>query len=90
MALYALVAATTAMVADFDDYAGSEGALLEVVRQGPLDLPTWLFAPIALIAVANTCLVALITQSRILYGMAREDVVPGVFARVRRSTQTPW
>ncbi len=87
MALYALLAATTAMVADFDDYAGSEGALLEVVRQGPLDLPTWLFA---LIAVANTCLVALITQSRILYGMAREDVVPGVFARVRRSTQTPW
>jgi APA family basic amino acid/polyamine antiporter len=88
--LYVLVAMTTAMVADFDSYVGSEGALLEVVRQGPLSIPTWLFALIALIAVANTCLVALITQSRILYGMAREDVVPGVFARVRPQRQTPW
>lgn len=50
---------------------------------------TVLFAIIAMIAITNTCLVCLVTESRILYGMAREDVVPAHFARVS-SRQVPW
>lgn len=42
------------------------------------------------VAIIHTTLVALVTQSRILYGMAREDVVPGVFAAVHPTRRSPW
>jgi amino acid transporter len=69
-------------------------ALLQVVQQGILpvstEFMTKLFTVIALIAITNTTLVTLVTQPRILYGMAREDVVPGVFAKVHSSRRSPW
>jgi amino acid transporter len=49
-----------------------------------------LFAIIAMVAITNTTLVAVVTQSRILYGMAREDVVPGAFAKIHSSRRSPW
>ncbi len=49
-----------------------------------------LFSVIAMIAITNTTLVAVVTQPRILYGMAREDVVPGVFAKIHSSRRSPW
>ena len=88
--LYVLVAVSTSLVASYGSVAGSEGALLEVVRQGPFGIPTWLFAAIALVAVTNTCLVTMVTQSRILYGMANEDIVPTVFGKVHPKRRTPW
>ena len=88
--LYVLVAITTSMVVPTSRIAGSESALLEVVAAGPLPVPGQLFAAIALVAVTNTALVALVTQSRILYGMAREGTVPRGFSRVHRGRRTPW
>lgn len=92
--IYVLVAATAALVVPTDTLAGSDASLLEVVRAGVLPVPvgvmTILFAVIAMIAITNTTLVAVVTQSRILYGMAREDVVPGVFAKIHASRRSPW
>jgi basic amino acid/polyamine antiporter, APA family len=88
--LYILVAFTTSMVVPTSRIAGSESALLDVVAAGPIPVPTQVFAAIALVAVTNTALVALVTQSRIMYGMANEGVVPGTFSRVHRSRRTPW
>jgi APA family basic amino acid/polyamine antiporter len=88
--LYLLVAFIASMVAPTDEIAGSESALLEVVKAGPIPIPPSVFAAIALVAVTNTALVALVAQSRIMYGMAREGVVPRVFARTHASRQTPW
>ncbi len=48
------------------------------------------FSVIALVAITNTTLVTLVTQPRILYGMANEDVVPGVFATVHPRRRSPW
>ncbi|MEO7268239.1 MAG: amino acid permease [Knoellia sp.] len=74
--------------------AESDAALLEVVKAGVLPVPvgvmTILFAVMAMTAITNTTLVAVVTQSRILYGMAREDVVPGVFGRIHASRRSPW
>ena len=88
--LYLLVAFIASMVAPTDQIAGSESALLEVVKAGPIPVPASVFAAIALVAVTNTALVALVAQSRIMYGMAREGVVPRIFARTHASRQTPW
>ena len=45
---------------------------------------------IAMTAITNTTLVSVVTQSRILSGMAREDVVPGIFAEVHAVRRSPW
>lgn len=92
--IYVIVAATASLTVPLDQLAGSDAALLEVVKEGILPVPvgfmTILFAVIAMVAITNTTLVAVVTESRILYGMAREDVVPGVFSRVHRARRSPW
>ena len=92
--VYVLVSMAAALTVPIDTLAESPAALLEVVRQGILpistDFMTKLFTVIALIAITNTTLVTLVTQPRILYGMAREDVVPGVFAKIHPTRRSPW
>jgi amino acid transporter len=92
--IYVLVAMTAALTVDIPVLADSDAALLEVVKEGIIPVPvgvmTILFACIAMVAITNTTLVSVVTQSRILYGMAREDVVPGIFAKVHPERRSPW
>ncbi|MET0997725.1 MAG: APC family permease [Marmoricola sp.] len=92
--IYVLVAITAALTVPTKTLADSDAALLEVVKEGILPVPvgimTTIFAVIAMVAITNTTLVAVVTQSRILYGMAREDVVPGVFGKIHASRRSPW
>ena len=92
--VYVLVSMAAALTVPTDQLAESDAALLEVVEQGILpfstEFMTTLFSVIALIAITNTTLVTIVTQPRILYGMAREDVVPGVFAKVHATRRSPW
>ena len=92
--IYVLVSVTAALTVDTETLAGSDAALLEVVEKGILPLDTGLmsdlFVVIAMIAITNTTLVAIVTQPRILYGMANVDVVPDVFAKVHSRRRSPW
>ncbi len=92
--VYVLVSISAALTVPTDTLAESPAALLEVVKQGILPISTdfmsTLFTIIALIAITNTTLVTVVTQPRILYGMAREDVVPGVFAKIHPIRRSPW
>jgi amino acid transporter len=92
--VYILVSMAAALTVPTDVLANSDAALLEVVRQGILpfstDFMTTLFSIIALVAITNTTLVTIVTQPRILYGMAKEDVVPGVFAKIHATRRSPW
>jgi amino acid transporter len=92
--VYVLVSMAAALTVPTDTLAESDAALLEVVKQGILpvstDVMATLFSVIALIAITNTTLVTIVTQPRILYGMAREDVVPGVFAKIHPTRRSPW
>ena len=91
--IYVLVAMSAALVVPVQTLADAPAALLTVVQAGVLPVPvgvmTVLFALIAMTAITNTTLVSVVTQSRILYGMAREDVVPRVFARVHPTRRSP-
>ncbi len=93
-AIYVLVSVSAALTVDTETLAGSDAALLEVVEKGILPLDTGfmsnLFVVIAMIAITNTTLVAIVTQPRILYGMANEDVVPDAFAKIHSSRRSPW
>jgi amino acid transporter len=88
--IYLLVTLTASMVVPTAQLADSDGPLLEVVREGPLDISTRLFAGIALLAVANGALINMIMASRLVYGMSRQGVVPKVFDRVHRTRHTPF
>ena len=88
--VYLLVTFTASMVVPTGVLADSSGPLLEVVERGPLGIPTQLFAAIALLAVSNGALINMIMASRIVYGMADQGVMPGVFSRVHPGRRTPW
>jgi APA family basic amino acid/polyamine antiporter len=87
--LYLLVTLTASLVVPTADLSGSDAPLLEVVEQGPLGISTKLFSFIALMAVANSALINMIMASRIVYGMADQGIVAGVFARVLPGRRTP-
>lgn len=94
--IYVLVAVSAALVVPFDQLSDTSGdpALLQVVQADHVPVPGGLmvtiFSIIAMVAITNTTLVAVVTQSRILFGMAREDVVPGVFAKIHHARRSPW
>lgn len=92
--IYVLVAVVAALTVPTRTLGDSDAALLEVVKAGILPVPvgvmTILFSVIAMVAITNTTLVAVVTQSRILYGMAQEDVVPGIFGRLHAARRSPW
>ena len=92
--IYVLVSIAAGLTVPVDTLANSDAALLEVIKAGILPVSvavmSLIFAFIAMIAITNTTLVQVVTQSRILYGMANEDVVPGAFAKIHSSRRSPW
>ena len=78
------------MAVPADTLAESDGPLLEFVTLGPLALNSKVFSAIALFALINGCLLNLVMASRLMYGMARENVVPGVLGKVHAGRRTPW
>src|SRR5690606_21535138 len=88
--IYMAVAFTATMLVDTQTLVQSSGPLLEVVKVAGFTFPPKLFALIALLAVSNTALMNMIMASRLVYGMARENVVPPIFAIVHPARSTPW
>ena len=88
--IYVAVAFTATMLVDTKTLTSSTGPLLEVVKVAGFAFPPKLFALIALLAVGNTALINMLMASRLVYGMAREGIVPKVFAAVHPATSTPW
>ncbi|WP_395400674.1 APC family permease [Arthrobacter sp. UC242_113] len=93
--LYMLVAVSVVSVLSPTELAGireAEGAaLLEVVHKGSPDFPIdKIFPFLAVFAVANTALINMLMASRLIYGMARQDVLPRPLGKVLPGRRTPW
>lgn len=90
--VYVLVSMSAALALSIETLAGN--TLLEVIRADLFFIPAAImlviFGLIAMIAISNTTLVTVVAQSRILYGMAREDVVPSVFAKIHPTRRSPY
>jgi amino acid transporter len=66
-------------------------ALIQVVQAGAPNFPMdKIFPFIAMFAVANSALINMLMASRLLYGMANQDVLPRVLGRVHRARRTPY
>ncbi len=83
-AVYLVVTLIASMAVPTHRLETSSGALLEVVRVGPLAIPTKVFSAIGLMALANGALINMIMASRLLYGMADEGVLLSPFGRLSR------
>ena len=91
---YVLVAISVVAVipvGQIDEIANNEGqVLLNVVKIGAPDLPIdKVFPFLTVVAVANTALLNMLMASRLLYGMANQDVLPRVLGKVLPGRRTP-
>lgn len=89
--IYVLVAIVAVALVPVGDLAASETPLVEVVRAGAPGLPIDRILPfISMFAVANSALINMLMASRLIYGMARQKVLPPVLGKVHPRRQTPW
>jgi APA family basic amino acid/polyamine antiporter len=91
--IYLLVSITAVALVPVGDLTDLEkgSALTQVVAAGAPDLPfDTIFPFIGMFAVANSALINMLMASRLLYGMANQDVLPRTFGRVHPTRRTPW
>ncbi len=89
--VYVLVSIAAVAVVPVGRLAGSETPLLEVVRTGAPGFPVNDFYPfISMVAVSNTALINMLMASRLIYGMAKQDVLPRTLAKVLPGRRSPW
>lgn len=93
--IYMLVAISVVTVLSSEQLAEineAEGrALLEVVKVGAPDFPIdKVFPFLAVFAVANTALINMLMASRLLYGLAHQDVLPRALGKVSPNTRAPY
>ena len=60
-----------------------------MVEAGAPDFPIGLFGVITMFAVANSALINMLMASRLVYGLARERVLPPFLGRVHARRRTP-
>ncbi|MCP2287532.1 APC family permease [Nocardia amikacinitolerans] len=87
--IYVLVSITSVALVPTEQLGEGDTPLLKVVEVGAPGFPTHVFAFITMFAVANSALINMLMASRLLYGMARQAVVPHAFGKVHVRRRTP-
>ena len=89
--VYLLVSITAVAMCRLGSCRESPTPLLEVVSIGAPGLPVNVIYPfLSMFAVANTALINMLMASRLLYGMARQDVLPPFLGKVHSNRRSPW
>lgn len=93
--IYMLVAVSVVAVIPAGDIANPQnpeaGILLDVVRVGAPNLPIdSIFPFLTVFAVANTALINMLMASRLVYGMASQQVLPKALGKVSKRSRAPW
>jgi APA family basic amino acid/polyamine antiporter len=88
--IYLLIGVASTITLPPAQLGESTAPLLDVVRETGVGLPPEVFSAIALVAVANGAMLAMIMSSRLTYGMADRGLLPSMFTRVLRGRRTPW
>ncbi len=87
--LYLAVSVTAVSVVPHAELSVSKQPLVDVVRRAAPGFPPVLFSLIALFAITNTALLNYIMGSRIVYGMARQGLLPRPLGAVHPGRRTP-
>lgn len=88
--IYILVSVCAVALVPVGDLAANDTPLVTVVERGAPGIPIDDIMPfISMFAVANSALINMLMASRLLYGMAKQGVIPTTLAKVS-SRRTPW
>jgi basic amino acid/polyamine antiporter, APA family len=87
--LYIGVAVTSVSVVHYTVLAKAPAPLAAITEKAAAWMPPWVFKVVTMFAVANTVLINYIMGSRLLYGMARQGLVPAALGRVHATRRTP-
>jgi APA family basic amino acid/polyamine antiporter len=87
--LYIAVAITAVSVVPWRELAEAPGPITEIITRAAPVIPPIVFTVITLFAVSNTALVNYVTASRLIYGMARQGLLPAALGDVHASRLTP-
>jgi amino acid transporter len=89
--IYVLISISAVAIVPVGDLADSDTPLLLVVQRGAPGLPMdEIFPFISMVAVANSALINMLMASRLLYGMAKQNVLPPQLGKVHPIRRTPW
>jgi amino acid transporter len=89
--IYVLVSISAVAIVPLGDLKAADSPLLEVVKVGAPDLPVGdIFPFIAMFAVANSALINMLMASRLLYGMAKQHVLPPFLGKVHPTRRVPY
>ncbi len=89
--IYVLISIAAVATVPVGRLSASDTPLLEVMQVGVPDLPVDdIFPFISMVAVANSALINMLMASRLLYGMAKQAVLPSFLGKVHRGRRTPW
>jgi amino acid transporter len=88
--IYILVAISAITLVPANELGEGETPLLKVIQAGAPAFPISIFAIITMFAVANSALINMMMASRLIYGMARENVLPAMLGKVHATRRTPY
>jgi amino acid transporter len=89
--IYILVALFAVAIVPVGELGDSDTPLVKVVETAAPGVPIDTLLPfISMFAVANSALINMLMASRLLYGMARQEVLPPFLGKVHSTRQTPW
>ncbi|WP_225998242.1 APC family permease [Myceligenerans pegani] len=90
--IYVLIAIFAVAIVPVGELAAAEGTpLVLVVERAAPGVPAADVLPfISMFAVANSALINMLMASRLLYGMAKQNVLPPFLGRVGPARRTPW
>ncbi len=88
--LYVLVAIIGVGTQPYTEFNGNEAGLVQILRRVTGSVwPGIILASGAVISIFSITLVTLYGQTRILYTMSRDGMLPAVFSKVDAATKTP-
>ena len=89
--IYILVSLFAVAIVPVGQLGESETPLVKVVETAAPSIPIEKLLPfISMFAVANSALINMLMASRLLYGMARQEVLPPFLGKVHPTRRTPW
>src|SRR5690349_5633237 len=89
--VYVIVALVAVALVPVGVLEASDTPLVEVVKAGAPGMPIEDILPfISMFAVSNTALINMLMASRLIYGMARQHVLPPMLGAVHPKRHTPW
>ncbi len=89
--IYVMVSIAAVALVPVGELVDSDTPLVTVVERGAPGLPIDQILPfISMFAVANSALINMLMASRLIYGMAKQRVLPPVLGKVHPGRRTPW